>query len=315
MKRTLRALLIVASAFGVSVTAIGAQPSTLVAPPPRPALRPLPVPANAKLPSLFLIGASDVRNGRGDGSDKGLWGWGEPLAKYFDDAKINVVNRAVGGLSGRTYQTMGYWEATLALMKPGDFLIIAFSPYDPRTINDPQRPHGMLVGLGEETVEIDNVVTKQHEVVHTFGWYERKFSTEARARGVNPILCSQVAVKIWNAGIIVRAFVASGAEAWVVEIARTAGLDYLPLYEIIARRYDALGQKRVESLFGRDEVIHTNVKGADLNAQCVITALKALKENPLTAYFSAKAADVAPYDPTASPLVAPAPAAEPMPAK
>jgi hypothetical protein len=58
----------------------------------------LPTPANPDLPTLFLIGDSTVRNGRGDGSN-GQWGWGEPLVEYFDPAKINVVNRAVGGLS------------------------------------------------------------------------------------------------------------------------------------------------------------------------------------------------------------------------
>ena len=35
---------------------------------------------------------------RGDGADgEGQWGWGEPLAVYFDNAKVNLVNRAVGG--------------------------------------------------------------------------------------------------------------------------------------------------------------------------------------------------------------------------
>jgi lysophospholipase L1-like esterase len=68
---------------------------------------PLPKPANPNLPTLFLIGDSTVRNGRGDGSN-GQWGWGEPLVDFFDASKINVVNRAVGGLSSRTYFTC-YW--------------------------------------------------------------------------------------------------------------------------------------------------------------------------------------------------------------
>ena len=52
-------------------------------------------PANTNLPSLFLIGDSTVRNGRGKG-DGGQWGWGDQLAPYFDTSKINVVNRALG---------------------------------------------------------------------------------------------------------------------------------------------------------------------------------------------------------------------------
>src|SRR5947209_18262099 len=62
----------------------------------------LPKPANPHLPTLFLVGDSTVRNGHADGAN-GQWGWGEPLVDYFDPAKINVVNRAIGGRSSRTY--------------------------------------------------------------------------------------------------------------------------------------------------------------------------------------------------------------------
>src|SRR5207244_3962842 len=89
----------------------------------------LPEPANAKLPSLILIGDSTVRNGRDDGQGKGAdgqWGWGNPIAAAFDPAKINVVNRAIGGLSSRTYLTGGHWERTLAFVKAGDVVLMQF---------------------------------------------------------------------------------------------------------------------------------------------------------------------------------------------
>ncbi len=38
-------------------------------------------------------------------------------------AKINVVNRAIGGRSSRTYITEGQWADTLALMKAGDVVL------------------------------------------------------------------------------------------------------------------------------------------------------------------------------------------------
>ena len=61
-------------------------------------MRQLPVPANPQLPTLFLIGDSTVRNGKGDGAN-GQWGWGDFMTEYFDTTRINVVNRALGGLS------------------------------------------------------------------------------------------------------------------------------------------------------------------------------------------------------------------------
>src|SRR5580698_7016078 len=63
---------------------------------------PMAKPANPNLPSLFLIGDSTVRNGQGTGTG-GQWGWGDFMAPYFNTNKINVVNRALGGTSSRTY--------------------------------------------------------------------------------------------------------------------------------------------------------------------------------------------------------------------
>src|SRR5512140_826440 len=47
--------------------------------PPGPRYSP-PVPVNASLPTLWLIGDSTVRNGSaGDGTNLNQWGWGAPL--------------------------------------------------------------------------------------------------------------------------------------------------------------------------------------------------------------------------------------------
>ena len=171
-------------------------------PAPRPPIA-LPAPANPNLPTLFLIGDSTVRNGRGDGAN-GQWGWGDPLADYFDAAKINVVNRAVGGLSSRTYLTQGHWDRVLAMLKPGDFVMMQFGHNDGGPVNDPSRARGTIKGMGEETEEIDNLLTSKHEVVHTYGWYLRKFIADARAKGATPIVCTLIPRKTWKDGKIAR---------------------------------------------------------------------------------------------------------------
>lgn len=109
----------------------------------------LPVPANSELPSLYLIGDSTVRNGSGDGAN-GQWGWGSVLSPYFDTNKINVVNRALGGRSSRTYLTQGYWEEQMELLKEGDVVLIQFGHNDASPINDTSRARGVLDGIGEE---------------------------------------------------------------------------------------------------------------------------------------------------------------------
>ena len=59
-------------------------------------------------------------------------------------------------------------------------------------------------GVGDETQEIDNPITKQHEMVHTFGWYLRKYVADTHAKGATPIVCSLIPRKIWKDGKIVR---------------------------------------------------------------------------------------------------------------
>ena len=69
---------------------------------------------------------------------------------------------------------------------------------------------------------------------------------------------------------------------------------FIDLNEIIARRYDALGEEKVEPLFG-DPHTHTSRTGAELNAECVVAGLKALPHDPVAAYFSAKGKAIASY--------------------
>lgn len=241
----------------------------------------LPEPADPKLPSLFLIGDSTVRNGRGDGAN-GEWGWGDWIGPYFDSGKINVVNRAVGGLSSRTYLTAGHWDRVLALMKPGDFVMLQFGHNDSGPLDDASRARGSIPGTGEETREIDNPITKQREVVHTYGWYLRRFIADTRSKGATPIVCSPVPRKIWKDGLIARS--PDSYAKWAADVARSQRAAFIDLNELVAKQYDRLGPDKVDPLFA-DPHTHTSLAGAKLNAASVISGLNALETNPLQPYL------------------------------
>ena len=286
------------------------QPAGATVTPARPRMV-LPVPANPNLPSLFLIGDSTVRNGSDDGQGKGAegqWGWGHVIADLFDPARINVVNRAIGGLSSRTYLTGGHWERTLALIKPGDFLIMQFGTNDSGAINDRFRARGSIPGVGDEQKEIDNLLTNKKEVVHTYGWYLRKFIEDSRAKGVIPIVCSMVPHKQWDFGGHIRR--AANYAAWTREVAEQEKVGFINLNEIAAARYDALGYDQVLTLFPQgtpDEHTHTNLAGARVLAECVVAGLKLLPGNPLASFYSDRTAAIAAADPSTA--AAPAPPA------
>jgi len=274
-------------------------------------------PANPALPSLILVGDSTVRNGHGLGSD-GLWGWGAPIADLFDPSKINVVNRAIGGLSSHTYISAGHWDSTLELVKPGDFVLIQFGHNDggvslpgvppvpdqgllpgatppPPPAGAPPRMstgRGSLPGIGEETLDVENPRTHVHETVHTFGWYLRKYVADTRARKATPILCSLVPRKLWQDGHVIRN--TSTYRGWTQQVAEQEHVDFVDLNEIIARRYDALGEAAVDPLFG-DPHTHTTLAGAQLNAECVVAGLRALPHHPLDKYLSEKGKAIKPY--------------------
>ena len=242
-------------------------------------------PANPGLPTLFIIGDSTVRNGQGDGKN-GQWGWGDIISDYFDQSKINVVNWALGGRSSRTFITEGHWDHVLELLKPGDFVIMQFGHNDGGALNDNSRARGSIKGIGDESEEIDNMITKKHETVHTYGWYMRKYIEDTKTKKATPVVCSMIPRKIWKDGKIQRN--SSDYAGWAAEMARAEHVPFIDINEIIAARYDAMGPEKVNPLFG-DEHTHTTRAGAELNAECVIAGLKALPNNPLSHYFSKRA--------------------------
>ncbi len=80
------------------------------------------------------------------------------------------VNRALGGRSSRTNLTGGQWASIVAMIKTGDFVMMQFGHNDGGRLDDASRARGTLPGIGDETRELDNPITKAPEVVHTYGW-------------------------------------------------------------------------------------------------------------------------------------------------
>ena len=250
----------------------------------------LPVKKNDKLPTIYLVGDSTVRNGKADGAG-GQWGWGEPIVDYFDLSRVNVVNRAIGGRSSRTYMTEGRWDELVALLKQGDYVIIQFGHNDSGPLDDAARARGTIPGVGEQSKVINNPITGKQEEVHTYGWYIRKYVADAKSRGAIPIVCSPIPRKIWKDGKVVRS--ADSYGGWASMAAEAGEAFFINLNEIVARRYDKLGEAQVESFFA-DPHTHTSRSGAELNAESVVAGARALEGTPLDQYLSAKGKAIVP---------------------
>jgi rhamnogalacturonan acetylesterase len=233
-------------------------------------------------PVVYLIGDSTVKNGSGKGSD-GLWGWGNYLPDHFDTTRISIENHARGGRSSRTYQTEGLWDNVLPKVKPGDYVILQFGHNDGGAVNDSTRARGSIKGIGEETQEIDNILTKKHEVVHTYGWYIRKYITDTKAKGATPIVCSLVARNVWKEGKVDRA--TESYAKWAKEVAKAEGALFIDLNHLVATKYESLGAEHVKTKLFLTDHTHTNSEGAQINAGIVAQAIRDLQGCSLSGFL------------------------------
>lgn len=284
--RTLSALSLICCAF--VATASAAEPKDDDRPVEKPKSPAVEQARDDALPTLYLIGDSTVKVGTA-----GQRGWGEEIGAFFDSSRINVVNRAIGGRSSRTFLTDGRWEPIVADLKPGDVVLIQFGHNDGGPINDDFRARGTIRGIGDEEETIDNILTKKRETVHSYGWYLRKYVRDARAKGATPIVCSLVPRKIWEDGRIVRGH--DTYAGWARDVAHQENALFLDLNEIIARGYERLGPEAVEAFFA-DKHTHTTAEGARFSAESVVAGLKALPGDPLAGTYSELGASIAPYE-------------------
>jgi lysophospholipase L1-like esterase len=244
---------------------------------------------NPALPTVFIAGDSTAARGKG----KTQQGWAVPFADYFDLTKVNVANHARGGRSSRTFITEGHWAKLLEDVKPGDIVLIQFGHNDGGALNDepppPLRARGSIPGLGEETKEIDNVLTKKHEVVHTFGWYMRKMVADAKEKGAVAIIVSPTVRNVWRDGHMERG--PGKYPLWSKEVASAAGVPFVDLSSLMADRFEALGAEKTKAIYEQDHT-HFDAVGADMHAAAVVAGLKALHPDPISKFLSEKGAAV-----------------------
>ena len=232
-------------------------------------------------PVLYIIGDSTVKNGDGTGKNNQM-GWGTVIDVYFDTLKISVRNHAIGGRSSRTFISDGRWNTILAALKKDDYVIMQFGHNDGGALDDTARARGTIKGIGEDSVEIYNPIKKMKEMVHTYGWYMRKYVNEAKAKGATAIICSPIPRNDWKDGNVVRSN--QSYALWAKQVAEQTSAYFIDLNEIVALQYEKMDTAKVSSFFPADHT-HTNKEGAELNAELVVKEIEQLKGIKLKKYL------------------------------
>ncbi len=232
-------------------------------------------------PTIYIIGDSTVRN-----TNRPQCGWGEMIAEFFDTTKINISNQAMAGRSTRTFIKEKRWDKVMSTLTEGDYVLIQFGHNEgskPDTSRGGYR--GVLRGTGDETVSLawkDSSI----EIVHTYGWYLKKFIKDAKSKGARPIICSMIPRNQFVDGKVKRANNDFGK--WAKEVAESEGVFFIDLNAITADKYDVLGPDEVKNLFYGDHT-HTNVEGAKINAASVVQGIRNFSnELPLVNYLLKK---------------------------
>lgn len=229
-------------------------------------------------PVLYIIGDSTVRN-----DDKtGHRGWGSHLSSYIDTTRLQISNQAMAGRSTRTFLKEGRWEKVLGSLHAGDFLIMQFGH------NEGSRPdttrggyRGVLKGTGDATVSL-TWPDGSPETVHTYGWYLKKFVTEAQAKGATVLVASMIPRNDWKDGKVLRASGDYGK--WAAEVVQQTSAYFIDLNAISADKYDQWGPEKVKAFFP-DEHTHTSPEGAQINAASVAEGIRQLSHCALNQYL------------------------------
>jgi lysophospholipase L1-like esterase len=185
-------------------------------------------------------------------------GWGQVFQAFFDTANVEVINRAVGGTSSKSFYVY-YWSDIVSQLQPNDFVMIQFGIND-RYTSDPDR------------YSDPNAPTSQEG---SFKYNLKRYVDEAIDAGAYPILCSTIRRNSWTSGANNDGYAdwAQAARDLAVEID-------VPLVDI-----DGLGKVEMTAV-GEDyatefwymsgDPIHIQEMGAIKNAELAVEGLKLL---------------------------------------
>ena len=161
--------------------------------------------------------------------------------------------------------------------------MIQFGHNDGGSLNT-GRARGTLQGTGEESEEVIMERDSSLEIVHTYGWYMRRYVTDAVDAGATPIVLSLVPRNRWDDSVKLSRDTDTYVK-WAREVAMEEDAFFIDLNQLIADKYDALGPEKVTTTYFLTDHTHTNREGAIINAGAVVEGLRFLKDCTLNGYL------------------------------
>ncbi|GAL86858.1 hypothetical protein MYP_4088 [Sporocytophaga myxococcoides] len=196
-------------------------------------------------------------------------GWGQVLPYFFNSSNVQVVNKAVGGTSSKSFYN-NFWSVVRDALQPGDYVFIQFG------INDRNKAD----------------VARYTPTGGEFEGYLTKFVNETKAKGAYPVLVSTLRRNAWNAdGTVYDAY-----HDHPVAVRTVANTLKVPLIDLDAKakvQMEAAGQTYTTRFWynnyvageypnypnGNTDDVHFQEMGAIAMANLVVQGIEELKSD------------------------------------
>ncbi|MBO4340385.1 MAG: rhamnogalacturonan acetylesterase [Bacteroidales bacterium] len=205
---------------------------------------------NKEHPVVFLAGDSTCAPRQESARPK--WGWGEKLELFLDG--YTVVNKAVGGMSTKSFRDRGMWDKLIGQVEKGDVVLIQFGHNDEK-------------------------VNSEEKYAEAFTDYYRnlcRFVAEVREKEAVPVILTSVSRRHFKSGEPRRTH--GDYPAAAIKAASDCGVVLLDIEETSFQWLEELGDEESAKRFmfsvdGKDNT-HFVELGATEVAEMVAKALK-----------------------------------------
>ncbi len=216
---------------------------------------------------VFVVGDSTVASYNASSYPQA--GWGQVLQHYFDEDEIEVVNRARGGRSSKSYKVDGIWDEVLDEVGEGDYVMIQFGHNDRDWTKD-----------------------ERYTSTDDYEDYLTEYVNETRAKSATPILVSPMVMNAYRDGALRNVFTEEGND-YAGSMAKIATELEVPYVDLNAKSWElvnALGQEQASHYLylildageyenypdGSNDGTHFQESGAVEMARLVVEGVEAL---------------------------------------
>lgn len=159
----------------------------------------------------------------GDSTQTEKQGYGPGFCANLSE-EVDCVIRAKGGASTKTYRAMGLWDS---------------AQYP--------KPDWMLIQFGHNDVQGKTHADRQTDLVTEFPANLKRYVTEARAAGIQPILLTPIARRYFQADGKIKDDLA-GHVAATIKVAAEMKVPLIDLHEMSQRHFEKLGEVEAHKL-------------------------------------------------------------------